>query len=490
MNTNTPRVTIVGAGFSGVSAAVQLLRRCPGPLAITLIEAGERFGPGLAYATRDPNHRLNGPTGVHAVDPLDGESFTHWCEAQGVFQEDPAARSPGGAAFVRRSVLGRYLEEQVREHAHWAPTGGRLHTLRARAIGAEQHGQGLRVRTDGGLSVDSDLLLLATGNALPRLPAPLDPALAAHPAVIENPLVSARLKGIAPTARVLVLGSGLTALDVVCTLQAQQHRGSVLLLSRRGLRPRPQPPTPPLPPPTGRQLLDRVLGPAPDFLLQAPPTLRAWLKAYRAQVRADQAGGGDWYASFEALRDSVWQLWPRLPLAQQQRFLRCLRPWYDVHRFRSPPQAEAIVNAAIAAGHVQHRAARLRQLRADGAGLVASLQGAHDAQPHEERFDVLVNCTGLDSAARTAANPLLASLAAQGWLQPDALGVAYAVDSDCRLLGRDGETRERVRLIGPPTLGVLGDPGGAMYIAAQIHRLVPQLLDTLGASRSAQARAC
>ncbi len=474
------RITIVGGGFAGVSAAVQLLRRSPEPLAITLIEARERVGPGLAYATHDPDHRLNGPTWVHSVDPLDGEHFTRWCEARDVFEADPQARQPGGAAFVRRAVLGAYLEDQVRAHAHWAPTGGTLRTVRARAIGAVRRGGETVVLTEQGQEVGGELLLLATGNALPRLPAPLDPALATHPGVIENPLETARLLDIAREARVLILGSGLTALDVICTLQRQGHTGGAVVVSRRGLRPRPQPPfNGPLPVPSDRQNLDRVLAPAPDFLLKVEPTLRAWVRALREQVAAAQ---GHWYPSFDELRDSVWQLWPSLPLAQQRRFLRRLRPWYDVHRFRSPPQTEATVDAAIEAGRVHYLTARLRGVRTDGPSLVAQLQGANDAAPREARFDALINCTGLDVASRTAANPLLRSLVAQGWLQPDAVGVGYAVDAQCRAIGADGQARDRVRLIGPPTLGTFGDPGGAMYIAAQIHRMVPDVLATLGVS--------
>jgi uncharacterized NAD(P)/FAD-binding protein YdhS len=473
-----PRIAIVGGGFAGVSAAVQLVRRSRMPLAITLIEARERIGPGLAYATHDPDHRLNGPTWVHSVDPLDGGHFTRWCEAHGVFERDPRARQPSGAAFVRRAVFGAYLEDQVRVHTQGTPSGSTLHTVRARAIGAAQRGPETVVLTDQGQTIAADLLLLATGNALPRLPAPLDPALAAHPGVIENPLDTARLLDIPRSARVLVIGSGLTALDVVCTLERQGHTGGAVLLSRRGLRPRPQPPfNGPLPVPEGRDNLDRVLGPAPEWLLQAEPGARAWLRALRARVRG---AGGHWYPDFDALRDSVWQLWPRLPLAQQQRFLRRLRPWYDVHRFRSPPPTEATVNAAIAAGRVQPLAARLRGLRAEGRTLVAQLQAPGADAPQDARFDAVVNCTGLDAASRTAGNPLLRSLVDQGWLRPDAVGLGYAVDAQCRPIGRDGAVREHLRLIGPPTLGTFGDPGGAMYIAAQIHRMVPSALDAIG----------
>lgn len=483
------RITIVGGGFSGVSAAVQLVRHSPVPLAITLIESRERVGPGLAYATHDPDHRLNGPTWVHAVDPVDGEHFTRWCEQNGVFEADPQALQPNGTAFVRRAVLGAYLEDQVRQHAHWPATGSTIRTLQDRAVHAwpsgGPDGGEVTTLTERGQTLNADLLLLATGNAEPRLQAPLDPALAQHPGVIENPLVTARLLGIARDARVLIVGSGLTSLDVVSTLQRQGHTGGITVVSRRGLRPRAQPlASGTAVHPVGRQNLDRLLGPAPAFLTQARPELRSWIQALRQQIREAVARGDSWNIPFDDLRDSVWQLWPTLPAAQQRRFLRSVRTWYDVHRFRSPPQTEAIHNEALAAGRVVHIAARLRSLaaRADAHRIDAVLQPAGGAAAVTECFDMVVNCTGLDASARTAGNPLLQSLVAHGTLRSDACGIGYAVDPDCRVIDARGTVLPRIRLIGPPTLGTFGDPGGAMFIAAQIHRMLPDVFGLLGSA--------
>ena len=477
------RITIVGGGFSGVSAAVQLVRHSPVPLAITLIESRDRVGPGLAYATHDPDHRLNGPTWVHAVDPVDGEHFTRWCEARGVFSADPQAVQANGTAFVRRAVLGAYLEDMVHRHASWPATGSTIRTLQDRAVDAWQADGEVTTITERGQTLPADLLLLATGNAEPRLQAPLNPALAQHPGVIENPLITARLLGIARDARVLIIGSGLTSLDVVSTLQRQGHTGGVTVVSRRGLRPRPQPlASGPVVHPQGRQNLDRLLGPAPAFLTQVKPELRTWIKALRARIRESVANGEGWNVPFDELRDAVWQLWPTLPAAHQRRFLRSVRTWYDVHRFRSPPQTEAINREALAAGRVVHLAARLRSLAAQAHThrIDAVLQPTGRSALRTEAFDVVVNCTGLDAAARTAGNPLLKALVEHGTLRPDACGIGYAVDPHCRVINDLGDALPRIRLIGPPTLGTFGDPGGAMFIAAQIHRMLPDVFDLLG----------
>ncbi|HEY6510989.1 MAG TPA: FAD-dependent oxidoreductase, partial [Burkholderiaceae bacterium] len=230
------RVVIVGGGFTGASAAVQLVRRSRLPLAITIIDPAERAGRGLAYHASDPDHRLNAPSYVHSLLPDDAWHFSRWCHASGQLERDPQALRPDGALYIRRTEFGRYIEETLQAHALWPATGSTITHLRDRAIELSPSGLALHVTTAGGHTLPAELLFIATGNPLPRLQRPFAPALAAHRAVIENPLDTPRLWQIAPQARVLLVGSGLTALDVLSTLVRRQHRGEILVVSRRGLR--------------------------------------------------------------------------------------------------------------------------------------------------------------------------------------------------------------------------------------------------------------
>jgi uncharacterized NAD(P)/FAD-binding protein YdhS len=322
---------------------------------------------------------------------------------------------------------------------------------------------------------------VATGNPQPRLRAPFDAALQGHPRVWADPLDPARPLQLPPEARVLLVGSGLTALDLMATLLRQGHRGPVDVLSRRGLRPRPQAPDPVLPPgvPVPR-ILDSINAELPDWLRAASrtPTARSWTRALRARIRSGQAGGETWHAGFDELRNVVWRAWPLLPPAEQRRFLQRLRTWYDMHRFRTPPMTDARIRDAESLGQVRYRAARVQHVGAlpDGT-LQATWTDAMGL--HTQRFDAVVNCTGLDATAQVDDNPLLASLRSQGQLQVDPAGIGFAVDAHGCAIGRDGRADPRLRIIGPPTAGTFGDPLGAMFIAAQVHRMLPHWLQTL-----------
>jgi len=236
----------------------------------------------------------------------------------------------------------------------------------------------------------------------------------------------------------------------------------------------------------GTIFLDRIAGPVPEFMRRTdlPVTARGWLRGLRAQIAQVEASGGVWYQPFDDLRDSVWQLWPTLPSLEKRRFLSKLRTWYDVHRFRAPPQNQEMVEAARAGGQIRFIAARLQAALAGGNNrqLHVTWRRPGDGAVHHETFDVVVNCTGLDTLAGLSANPFLVSAMQVGWIRHDACSLGIEVDAHCRAVSADGTVVSNVRLVGPPTLGSFGDPLGAMFIGAQIHRMLPDALRSLGAT--------
>jgi uncharacterized NAD(P)/FAD-binding protein YdhS len=486
-------VVVGGGGFAGAPAAVQLVRRSTAPLAITIVAPRARVGPGLAYSTRDSDHRLNAPTGTHSIDPEDAAHFTRWCEATGVFERDPEALIPNGAAFVRRSDFGDYVEATLRAHAAWPATGSTIEPVRERAVGvsveasdSERSGsESFVVLTESGRRLRASLLIVATGNPAPRLPAFFAPALLGHPGVVADPLQSDGVSRLDADARVLVVGSGLTALDIVSTLLRRGHRGAIEVVSRRGLRPRGHGPAleAPAADAAPERPLDRILAPvAPAWAVDAadPPTALGALRRMRRRVREVQAQGQSWHAAFDELRECVWQVWPQWPAAEKRRFLQALRPWYDVHRFRAPPQNDALVRAAEAAGQVAFRAARVRAIEGAQDGALRVRLAAPGARHDEvERFDAVVNCSGLDVGAGAAANPFLRALVEQGRLLPDPSGIGFAVDAQCRAIDAHGRAQPGLRVFGPPTAGSFGDPVAVVFIATQIRRVLPELLAQL-----------
>jgi len=486
MRMNAARITIVGGGFSGASVAVQLARTTRDPLDITIVEPRPEIGYGFAYSSADPDHRVNGVPSIHLVDPADPEAFARWCATESLATRDPEAVTADGRLFVRRREFGRFIADAVERAAQHANDRVRIAHQRERAVDIAVGSPAPTVVTDAGTRLRTDLLVIATGNAQPRLPAPFPLALADHPAIVASPDDLGRIRAIDRDARVLVVGTGLTALDVISTIVRGRHRGTIVAVSRRGLRPRAYRPPPPEHAKPVPGLLERIDAPVAPFVLAAgnPPTARALLHALLARIRVANAAGDTWYGPFDELRDPLWQVWTRLDTREKSRILRHARQWYDVHRFRAPPQNDAIVRKAEQRGIVQFRAARIVTVepsRDERAIRVTFFDRGAPVQ-RTEVFDAIVNCTGLDSASGLASNAFLAALARARYLIPDPCGPGIAVDRDCRPIGADGGACNRMFVIGPPTAGAFGDPLGAIFIAAQIRRTLPGMRATLMAS--------
>lgn len=478
------RVTIVGGGFSGASVAVQLVRASSVPLAITVIEPRPKIGGGLAYSTDDSDHRLNAPIEGHLVDPADHTAFQRWCMERHIAERDPDAVAPDGSMFARRMDFGAFVNEITLSHARW-PTGSTIHHVQDMATDASVGAGIIDVQTARGHVLASDLLIVATGNVVPRLPAEFGPDLSANPAIVAVPTDLESVRSIPTHARVLVIGSGLTALDVLSTLIRSGHGGEITVISRRGLRPRSNLPRK-APPDVDltRALLDRVAGRVAPFIQAAAgntPAILGLLRALRAQIRAVESAGDTWHMPFDELRDVVWQVWPTLPTLEKKRFMRHLRPWWDAHRFRTPPQNETIVCDAERNGRINFRAARLRSVTQGVDGRICTVLSERGKQNEEvEHFDAVINCTGIDAAAGARDNSLLAALQRQGTISIDGSGLGFSVDPECRPIGADGHAHDLLRIFGPPNAGTFGDSIGAIFIAAQIRRALPCLLETLG----------
>lgn len=486
------QIVIVGAGFTGCCLAVQMVRTATVPLAITLIEPNSHLGRGLAYSTVDPDHRLNAPAYVHSMLPDDAFHFTSWCLNNQVLERDPEALWSDGGLYFRRSDFGLYIEDTLKQHADWPPTGCTITHLQDKAVGLFNRDGRWRVTTGKGNDVAADRVFVATGNPVPRLPATFDSELAAHPGVLENPLTNPRLNTIASQSRVLLVGSSLTALDVLATLLRQDHQGPIVVLSRHGLRPKPQAPIPEpllkartpegiaaLP---GNILLGRILRPVPAYFLEHGQalTLRGMVKALRAKTKEVQKEGANWYAVFDDMRDALWQLWPQLSAQEKRRFLTKMRTWYDVHRFRTVPQSDQCVRSAEARGLIRFCVARLKSVSAVNADSHLDVVMREKGQGDDIRrpFDVVINCTGLDAVKGMQANPFLVAASDSGYIRRDACSLGFEVDAQCRAVNSEGVALHTLRVVGPPTVGSFGDPIGAMFIAAQIYRMLPEVQES------------
>jgi uncharacterized NAD(P)/FAD-binding protein YdhS len=455
-----PRLAILGGGLTGAALAIHAARAARSPLALDIVDPAERLGRGAAYGTVDPVHRINVPSHRMSLFGDTPDHFTRWLFARGILP-DPASTDARGDHYVSRAAFGDYVADTLDAAMAEAGPQVTLRHRRARAVSVARDGLGWRVALDDRASLLADGVALCTGHAPPAPPCPVSAAARAHPGFVADPWRPGALAAVHRDAAVLVVGTGLTMLDVLASLDRIGHRGSVLAVSRRGLLARPQGAFP--------DGFDPFAG-AP-----VPRTAGDLLAVVRRGLR-ERAPGVGWQEVLDAFRFRLPPLWAALPPAEQRRVLRRLLPFWEVHRFRAAPQPFALAGAWRDGGRLAVLRAALVGLDAGDAGLTAALERPGTGIEHR-RFDAVVLCTGPASALRS--DPLVRDLVEGGLARPDGAGLGLAVDDQSRLVDAQGRAEARLRAFGPLTRGSFGEMTGQPDIVRHVARTVPGLLEAL-----------
>jgi uncharacterized NAD(P)/FAD-binding protein YdhS len=427
-------IAIVGAGFSGIAVATQLLRRMDGPGRICMVSRDQRLGRGLAYGTNSDSHMLNVPAGRMGMDPADEGGFARYLAEAGL----PYKPSD----FAPRNLYGRYLEDTLHAAQQAAAPRLRLDTVGGEVVRLETLGEGgpFRLHLKDGTALRAAQVVLALGNFAPLAPRTASACDWSHPRLVADPWDGRLAACAAPHEDVLLIGTGLTAYDVVLRLLDRGHRGRIVMLSRRGLFPQPhreqeRPPAADLVP--------------EDFLL-GESSARAVLHAVRGLIRWAQAHGHDWRDVIGGLRGITPRLWQQLAPFGRRQFLRHLGPYWDTHRHRAAPAPARRILEALVRGQLASVAGRLEDIRPGAGGLPEVRWAPRGGGPaHMQRFGAVVNCTGPCSQLWQCADPLMRQLLAEGRISADALGLGLRVGAGYRVVGADGGETEGLRYVGP-----------------------------------------
>ena len=428
---------IVGGGFSGTLMALQLLRHTGAE--VTLIERTDRLARGVAYGTARPEHLLNVRAAAMSAFPDMPAHFAEWLQQRG---------EGDGTTFAPRRVYGAYLEDLL------AGARDRLTIVREEAVAVE----GGAVRLSSGRSLSADAVILAIGNLPPEpLPQLATPELVA--VYRGDPWAADLAEGLGPDDTILLVGTGLTAVDAALTLDAQSFGGRIVALSRRGLTPRAHAAPAPVPPLEG----------------ELPRYASGLVRAVRAQAR--RIG---WRAAIDQLRPVTQRLWSTASVEERRRFLRHLRPWWDVHRHRIAPEIAEKIEAMQQTGRLQVHAGKIVSASAEGdrALVVWRPRG----QPGQEQLRVrrIVNCTGPQTNLARAGDPLLDSLLAAGLIRPDPSRIGIDIDEDFRAVGSDGAASPGLYAVGPMTRGALWEIVAVPDIRIQVESLAKSLAFQFG----------
>jgi uncharacterized NAD(P)/FAD-binding protein YdhS len=442
-------VIIVGGGFSGATFGLKLHRQCP-DWRIVIAEPKKSLGRGVAYGACGPDHLLNVP--VSRMEIGLKPSFGDWLHQHRASIAEALVESglDLSASFVPRRLFGDYVEERVREAINSKSLVG-LSSVRGEVVRLLTDRRGVLL-TDG-RQIVADIIVP-------------DAWLYDSGFFIPDPWALDAFSDVEESEPLLLIGSGLTTVDVALRLTQRGHRGPLLALSRRGLTPR-----------------THVAGGVwPEFLHdRMPRSCLELTKLVRAQIALAASQGVAWQRVFDAARPAVPSIWNAWSDFSRRQFLRHLRPRWDIHRHRMAPRVSDTFARLQNSGALQILSGRIAGYRAQDRLVEVSLRLRGGAE-RIFRAGHIVNCTGPGGDFGKTAIPLIADLRERNLAVPDPLGVGVET-RDCAVIDGAGDASSWLFALGPLTRPAWWEITAVPEINLQIDRLVAQLGSPVTAHR-------
>jgi uncharacterized NAD(P)/FAD-binding protein YdhS len=317
-----------------------------------------------------------------------------------------------------------------------------------------------------GHSIKAMSVVLAFGNLL----IPSDPidfsAVADH--YWRNPWADDVATGLDADAPVLLVGTGLTMVDVALSLREVGHRGQIHAISRHGRlyqshKPYQARPLPTLP---------------ADF--QSPLGALRWI---RREIKSAEKYGSDWRAVIDSLRPHTATIWRGWTLAQRKSFLRHARNQWDIHRHRMAPEIAEQLSALKADGTLTIHRGRLVSASPNEAGVEVTWRETDSNELHKLQVARIVNCTGPARDYSQVQSPLITKLRTAGLIVPDKLRLGFETDTDGRFINANSQPVQGLFTLGPVRIPALWESIAIPEIRKQALALAETLvLETVKSS--------
>lgn len=418
------RIAIIGGGFSGTLVAAHLLNGCPAGTEIIVVEKRKQLALGLAYSTTSEEHLLNVRAEGMSAFP---ESPMHFFEFARKHDATVTRET-----FVQRKVYAIYLQsilnDAVKAAAERKVCFSAL-TDEAIDISREQAGNKWLIELEAGAPLSVDFLVLATGNMRSAVPKMIGNEPQAAGVYVHDPWEPNILTSLPASSDILLIGTGLTAVDKILELLAQDHRGHIYAVSRHGLLPRPH-------------LVHRaeeIFSPLlPDGMMPAVRAFKQYLLDHE-----------DWRVVVDGVRPITQKWWKSLSLQEQKNFLHHLQTYWDVHRHRMAPQIAEKIALAETRGQVSIHAGRILSVSVEGNDALVKIRSRSQGTEKVLRAHRVVNCTGPEIRLGSVESKLYANMYKNGFLRSHALGFGFELDQNYCPIDSAGRSLASVFMLGP-----------------------------------------
>ena len=429
------------------------LARSPGGSEVVLIEKNPEFlGRGVAYQydfTHQPLNVVAGGMSLFPDKPLD---FVKWLEANH-FRYNHLIDQVSPEAFIPRKIFGDYVLENLEKIQQ--EVSERLQIRIDEAISIMDFGKRKTVVFASGNALHADHVILALGNFPPadlfatHNPVQNDPRYFASP---WSDRVYSDIKG---DEDILLVGSGLTAVDIVLGLIVRKFRGKVTMLSRRGVFPLPHDLT--------HQAISITV---PENY--SPRKMLLWVR-YLMRKNPEVP----WSVIIDGLRPYTQKIWLQWIVSDKQYFLKKIRPYWEIARHRIPSASSERLNNMMEKGQLVLKKGTIEEASVSSNGIEILYRS--ESGLNSQVFQKVINCTGPESNYRKVRFPIIVDLIASGKVKIDELGLGIKCTPEGSIINDQGEVEQGIWCIGPMRKAVLWETTALRELREQSSALAAMM---------------
>lgn len=357
-------IGIVGGGASGALAAWHCWTELQKNVQILIFEPAEKLGRGNAYAHEYDDYILNVPANNMGLDPHASDDFEKW-----ILQYHPTVAKSRDWPFVPRHYFAAYLDH----HLAQIPATHLQH-IRDKATKISTLGRHYQIHTGHHHAHLCDYLIIATGYRTEPV-IPYRPQLSDLQHKIFTSENYHKNDFSQACGRVLIVGSGLTAIDIWRKLKKNENL-KFTFFSRRGFFPLEQDLSPP------QIRFPTLYGMTPLQILQV---IRSIQSAHKIS----------WVTIANQIRPQIQKIWTCWTETEKRQFLKYLRPYWDVIRHRMPSSVFANLQQDLANKNVEIRSGKITHINVLNEKFIIEYRPRK--QTSQEKFDIdhIIYATGL-----------------------------------------------------------------------------------------------
>ena len=462
MTNSKSSVAIIGGGFCGIMTLVHLINKSKAPIKIILFNAGYPLAKGIAFDTYTEQHVLNVACSRMSAFPDEPDHFLNWCKSKPNLKLDSDNL---GEQYLPRNLYGEYLNDIFTTSLKNCPSHVEVEIINEEAVNIIKEENSYSIFSAIGKKVVATKIVLATGNHAPTPPSIKETAFLESSFYFGNPWNEAATASINSDRPILIIGTGLTMVDVVIGLENNNFQGKIYALSPKGFQILSHKKYP-----TQRDILDE---------LSPPYELKSLFKLFYKYVRSARRKGVSGEAVVDAVRSKTQDIWQNLSLADKKSFMSHLRHLWGVARHRLPEELHKKIQQMISDKKLEILAGRILDMRVDNGMAKIKLKQRASHNQLELEVQRVINCTGPQTDITKYQSKLFQNLITQGLIRADEMNLGIDATEEVKIIESDGTSSESLFTLGSLLKGKLWESTAVPELRVQAERLATIILEKL-----------